>query len=209
MTNPHIEQAVVKLGCEINVARRVVVLVHGRGQTPLFMEENVTRPLALKDVAYVAPTAANECWYPLGFMAALAENEPWLTYTMTCIDVLVNGLAEKGCPRDELILAGFSQGACVIAEYICRYPQRYGGVAILTGGLIGPEGTTWKGDSLEGTPVFLGTSDADEWVPLNRVKESHRVLVEREAKVDFRVYKGMGHIINNDEIDCLRNMILS
>jgi phospholipase/carboxylesterase len=127
---------------------------------------------------------------------------------MDCLDNLVASLSARGCPRDALRLVGFSQGACIVAEYICRHPQHYGGVAALTGGLIGPEGTTWSGDSLADTPILLATSDIDPWIPLARAEESRDVLTERGAVVDFRVYEGMDHIINDDEIAALRQLII-
>ena len=207
MINPHLQQAVIEFGCSIEDASKVVVLVHGRGQDPRFMNEMIVRPLGLHDVSYFAPVAAENCWYPMGFMAPFAENEPWLGHTMDCIEDLVGTLASKGCPREQLRLVGFSQGACVVLEYICRYPQRYGGVAALTGGLIGPQGTAWPGDSLQGTPVLLATSDIDPWIPLGRAEESRDVLAGRGANVDFRVYEGMDHTINGDEIDALRHLI--
>lgn len=207
MLNPHLNQPVLESGCKIEDAARVVILVHGRGQDPRFMQETIADPLALNDVAYFIPCAANASWYPMGFMAPFEENEPWLSHTMECIHKLVESLCPEICARDQLRLVGFSQGACVVAEYICRYPQRFGGVAVLTGGLIGPEGTKWAGASLEGTPVLLATSDIDPWVALSRVEESRDVLISRGANVDFRVYKGMDHTINAEEIDALRLLI--
>ena len=207
MSNPHLETAVEYYGCELQAASHVVLLVHGRGQAPTFMEEMIVRPLALDNVCYIAPTAANNTWYPLGFMADIEENEPWLSYTMECVAKHMSNLVEKGWSMEKLILAGFSQGACVVCEYASRYPQRYGGVVALTGGLIGPEGSTWPGESLEGTPVFLATSDVDPWIPLARANETRDVLVERGADVDFRVYPGMEHTVNEEEIEVLRSMI--
>ena len=207
MTNPHCSTPVETYGCSLEEAEHVVLLVHGRGQNPSFMEEMLVRPLALDNTHYIAPTAANSTWYPMGFMASFDENEPWLGYTMQCIDQHVNSLNEQGWPPETIILAGFSQGACVVCDYICRHPRRYGGVAALTGGLIGPEGSRWPGESLDGTPVFLATSDVDPWIPLARANESCEALKARGAELNYRVYEGMDHIINEEEIVLLRELI--
>ena len=207
MTNPHLQQAVLEYGCEIGKAGKVAILIHGRGQTAQYMQENIVDRLALDNIAYFAPSAANSTWYPMGFMADFDENEPWLSHTLECVDKLLQSLLAKGYAHKDLFLIGFSQGACVVAEYICRYPERYAGVGVFTGGLIGPAGTKWPGASLQGTPVLYGTSDIDPWIPLQRAEESRDVLGERGAVLDFRVYKDMDHIINDDEIAALRDLI--
>ena len=107
----------------------------------------------------------------------------------------------------DVVLIGFSQGACLLAEYVARHPARYGGVAVLTGGLIGPPGTTWDGPSLESTPILLATSDVDEWVPIGRVEETRTVLTERGADVRWRVYTGMEHVVNDDEVALVAEML--
>lgn len=207
MSNPHRNEPCQEYGCKLEDATHVVILVHGRNQEPQFMAEEIVRPLDLDTVHYVAPTAANQTWYPMGFMAEFEDNEPWLGYTMDCIHAIVENLGDKGWTAEKVVLVGFSQGACVVCEYISRYPARYRGAAVLTGGLIGPEGSSWPGDSLEGTPMLLATSDIDPWIPLHRAEETCKALQARAANVDFQVYEGMEHTINSEEIDKLRKLI--
>lgn len=208
MTNPHMQQKVQEYGCSIEEAEKIVLLIHGRGQEAYFMYENVVRPLDMQTVAYLAPQASENSWYPMGFMAEFADNQPWLDHTLECIDEVVKSILNKNRSPEELYLVGFSQGACVACEYLLRHPRNYGGVAAFTGGLIGPAGTEWKGEKLDNTPVLLCTSDIDPWIPLSRAEESQNALSERGASVNFRVYKSMEHIINSDEIALLKDMLV-
>jgi predicted esterase len=110
--------------------------------------------------------------------------------------------------RSRIVLGGFSQGACLTAEYVARHPARYGGVILFSGGLIGPPGTVWDdGGRFEGTPVFLGCSDRDSHVPESRVRETADLLTRMGAQVTMRIYPGMGHLVNDDEIAAAREVL--
>ena len=198
--NAHLDQRVEHYGVPLDAARVAAIVVHGRAQSPEWMREHLVDRLATSDVAFVAPEAAGNTWYPGGFMQDFEANEPWLTWALERIDQLVAQLESAGFPRSRIVLLGFSQGACLLAEYVSRHPARYGGVAILTGGLVGPPGTTWDGGSLDATPVLLATSDVDDWVPLARTEETRDVFTARGAEVTWRVYEGMEHVINDDEV---------
>jgi predicted esterase len=78
----------------------------------------------------------------------------------------------------------------------------------LTGGLIGPPGTPrdYPG-SLAGVPVFLGCSDVDPHIPLERVDETAEVLGRMGAEVDKRIYPGLPHTVNRDELDAVRELV--
>lgn len=194
-----IEDAIVA-GAPLASARAAVILLHGRGATAESM-----LPLAdafgRSDVAYVAPQASGNTWYPLSFLAPIEANEPFLSSALALIASLVGDLEAKGFPAERTGIVGFSQGACLSTEFAARHARRYGFVAALTGGLIGPPGTPrhYSG-SLAGTPVFLGSSDVDPHVPLQRVRETATVLTGLKADVDERIYPGMAHVVNDDEI---------
>jgi predicted esterase len=197
----------VQAGCAPSRARCAVILVHGRGRETGEMLEVADR-LALDDVAYLAPAASGSSWYPQGFMAPLAENQPWLDHAFARVDALVASLGAEGFSKERVVLLGFSQGACLVLEYAARTGGRYGAVVAFTGGLIGPPGTIWTGGAgLEGTPVFLGTSDVDEWVPVSRVEETAEALKALGADVELRVYPGMEHVICDDEIEAARRIL--
>jgi predicted esterase len=157
------------------------------------------------DIAYVAPQAAGHTWYPYSFLSPIEQNEPWLTSALRLLSHLVEDLERQHVPAERVGLLGFSQGACLSLEFAARHARRYAGVAGLSGGLIGPPGTPrdYSG-SLAGTPVFLGCSDIDPHIPVDRVHESAEVFRRLGAAVDERIYPRMGHTINRDELDAVR-----
>lgn len=198
--NAHLEQRIERYGAPPETAAKVAIVVHGRDQRPEWMREWLIDRLDAPDVAFVAPEAADNTWYPCLFTHEVAANEPHLTWALDRLDAIVAELERAGRTRDELFLVGFSQGACVVAEYLCRHPGRYGGAAILTGGLIGPPGTSWDGASFEGTPIVVATSDADEWVPIERAARTRDVFESRDADVTWRVDHGLDHVIDDDQV---------
>jgi predicted esterase len=197
---PHDAENVVTGGAPLASAKAALILIHGRGATA----ESIM-PLADAferfDIAYLAPQATANTWYPYPFTAPLHANEPWLSSALSVIGALVERLAAEGFPPERVALSGFSQGACLATEFAARNARRYGCIIGLSGGLIGPPGTprAYPG-SLDATPVFLGCSDVDAHIPLARVQETTAVLSALGAEVDERIYPGMGHTVNDDEI---------
>ena len=183
-------------------------MIHGRNAAPpniLELAPVLDRP----DFLYVAPAAAGGTWYPLSFMAPREKNEPGISSGLFVIESLVNQLIAGGFPSHRIMLLGFSQGACLTSEFSIRHPRRYGGVMALSGGLIGPPGTTWDDvtASLDGTPVFLGCSDVDSHIPAERVLESEAVFRRLGATVTRKLYPGMGHTVIPDEIENVRRVM--
>jgi predicted esterase len=205
--DPHAGQPVFRHGLSPTDARLTAILLHGRGDSAEGIL-GLARALEPDDVAYLAPEAAGRTWYPYSFLAPIAQNEPHLTSALRVIDDLVNALGEQGVSPERIVLMGFSQGACLSLEYAARHARRYASVAGLSGGLIGPAGTPrdYSG-SFEGTPVFLGCSDVYAHIPLERVEETAHVLDGLVAAVDARIYKGMGHTVNADELAAVNNLL--
>lgn len=184
-----------------------MILVHGRGAGPSSILE-LADALHHPDFTYLAPEADGNTWYPFSFMADVSSNEPGISSGIQVLEALVDDVIRAGVPRARLILAGFSQGACLASEFAVRHPARYGGVLAFSGGLIGPPGTTWTEDGdFRATPVFLGCSDVDSHVPKARVNESAAVFRRMGASVDERIYPGMGHLINDDELARARAIV--
>ncbi|HET9921967.1 MAG TPA: phospholipase, partial [Ktedonobacteraceae bacterium] len=158
--------------------------------------------------AYLAPQAAHDEWYPNSFLAPIASNEPGLSSAFTLIASLLEHVQAAGVPLERTMLLGFSQGACLMLEFVARNARRYGGIVGLSGGLIGPDGTSRDYPaSLAGTPVFLGCSDTDVHIPAERVKLSAEVLEKLGGNVTMRLYPRMGHTVNRDEIRFVRDMM--
>lgn len=199
--DPHQNQPVIREGKPLSEARAAMILLHGRGATAediLMLAYELEHP----DMAYLAPQAAGSTWYPYSFLAPIPKNEPGLSSGLALVGRLVDDVVSASISRDRILIAGFSQGACLGLEYVARNAGRFGGVLGYSGGLIGPEGAPREYvGSLDGTPVFLGCSDADFHIPKERVEETARVLGELGGDVTMRLYPGLGHTINQDELD--------
>ncbi len=207
--HPHAGQPVLTLGADLSEAKSALILLHGRGasaQDILGLAGELDLPA---NMVVLAPQAANSLWYPQRFIAPLAANEPWLTSALTRIQELVAELEKHTIPANQVVLGGFSQGASLASEYIIRNPRRWGGLLVFSGGYIGPlDGEKRQPTgNLEGTPVMLGCSDVDPYIPLERFNETGALLESMGAVVSHKVYPGMDHTINVDEIKRARQII--
>jgi phospholipase/carboxylesterase len=212
---PHQGQRVVEAGAPLAGASAAVVLVHGRGATAesiLQLAGEFARP----DVAFVAPQAAGNTWYPYSFLAPLERNEPGLSSGLQAVADALARVEAAGVPAERAVVLGFSQGACLAMEFVARNARRYGGAVALCGGLIGtgPAGGAPPFDksfdyagSLHKTPVFLGCSDADAHIPLDRVLRTAEVMRALGGVVTDRIYPGMGHTVNEDELLFVRGLL--
>jgi predicted esterase len=205
--DPHRDQPILRHGPEPSAARLTVILVHGRGGSAADIL-GLADEFRASDIAYLAPQAAGSTWYPYSFLAPIDENEPCLSSALSVIDRLLHAVELEHVPSERVAILGFSQGACLTLEFAARHPRRYAAIVGLSGGLIGPPGTprNYSG-SLEGTPVFLGCSDVDPHIPLERVHESAEVIRRLGSSVDERIYPRMGHTINRDEIDAVSALL--
>jgi predicted esterase len=184
-----------------------MVMVHGRGGTA----ESI---LALVDAidtpgfAYLAPQASGNTWYPNSFLAPIPTNEPGISSGLQLIDRIIQSVESAGIEANRIMILGFSQGACLSLEYAARHARRFGGVCGLSGGLIGPDDTPRDyAGTFSGTPIFLGCSDVDPHIPKKRVEETAAVLQRMKADVTMRIYPGMGHLVNDDEVAEVKRMM--
>ena len=199
----------ITAGQSLENASKVLIMIHGRGGSAEDIL-GLSDHLDVKEFALLAPKATNNTWYPYSFLMPPSQNEPWLSSALQVLKEIVDELVLKGIKRDSIYFLGFSQGACLTLEFVTRNATRYGGVVAFTGGLIGDKiyEPNYAGD-FDGTPVFIGTSDPDPHVPVQRVHDSGLILRKLNASVTVKVYKGMGHTINQDEIDIVNSTIFS
>jgi predicted esterase len=202
-----LDERIRTAGRDLADAEAAAILVHGRGGSAEGMLE-LAAATGVEDIAWLAPQADGGEWYPHSFLAAIESNEPWLSASLDLLGRLVARCGTAGLPPERIAFAGFSQGACLSAEFAARNARRYGGLVLLSGGLIGPPGTPREyAGSLAGTPVLLGCSDVDPHIPVERVHETARVLSSMGADVDERIYPGLGHTVVDDEIAAARAIL--
>ena len=206
--DPHRGSEEVWFGPKLEEAESAVVLMHGRGDSARGILAMAPEFQAAR-TAFLAPQAIGFSWYPDSFLGEIESNEPWLSSALDRIEAAITTVTTV-VSIQRVVLMGFSQGACLALEFAARNTRRYGGVVALSGGLIGPDGMPrgYPG-SLEGTPVFLGCSDVDPYIPVGRVHESARVMDGLGGVVDERIYPGMGHTINEDEITWASGLLTS
>jgi len=224
--DPHGDEPLVTAGTPLDDAGAALVLVHGRGATARSVVDLGERLAGDRDVAILAPAAAGNTWYPNSFLAPVADNEPGRTSGLRAVDAAVDRATDAEIDRDRVLVAGFSQGACLASEFVARDPGRYGGLAVFSGGLIGEavevddyladatgdgesEVSGDEGGPLAGTPAFVGCSDVDPHIPEERVHATTEVLNALGADVDERIYEGMGHGINDEEVEAASAIVAS
>ncbi len=204
---PHQGLPQAEHGASLTHAKAAMVMVHGRGATAQSMFP-LADEFAQPDFHYRAPQAHNHTWYPHSFLAPREQNQPGISSGIQVLHDVLKDITAAGIPGEKIMLLGFSQGACLTTEFAARHPQRLGGVVAFSGGLIGPDidESNYTG-SMEQTPVFLGCSDVDPHIPKERVDTTEEIFGKLNANVTKRIYEGMGHTINEDEIKAVRGMM--
>lgn len=201
------QKKIVTAGKKLSEADKVLIMIHGRGGSAEDIL-SLASYLSVDDFALLAPQATNNTWYPYSFMAPPKQNEPWLSSALSFLQEVVEDVERAGIPSSNIYFLGFSQGACLTLEFVTRNAKQYGGVVAFTGGLIGdkiyPE--NYKG-SFNNTPVFIGSSDPDMHVPVERVYATANIMKDMQADVTEKVYHNMGHTISQDEIDQANKLV--
>ena len=194
-------------GKKLIAGGKFLIMIHGRGGSAEDIL-SLSDSLDVEEFTLLAPQATGNTWYPYSFLAPPAQNEPWLSSALAVLDELVKDMTAQGVPHENIYFLGFSQGACLMLEFITRNAERWGGAAAFTGGLIGdrvyPE--NYKGD-FKGMPIFIGTSDPDPHVPVERVEATAGRLTNMNAAVTKQIYKNMGHTISLDEIGMANKLV--
>lgn len=207
VNGPHNGALLYMSGAPLAQAGAAVVLVHGRGAEAADML-SLADELDFPGAAWLAPEAVGAQWYPHRFLVAAELNQPWLDSALEVVGAAVQAAEGAGVPAQRIFLLGFSQGACLALEWAARSGRKVGGVFGLSGGLIGNDAEVEAhSGNLEGMPVFLGCSDVDEHIPAARVEQTGRVFERLGADVTLRLYKGMGHTINRDELEFIQETV--
>ena len=197
----HQDNKVVMYGTLLEEAQVAVLLMHGRGATAEDMRQ-FAQQLPKDGVAYLMPQATQNVWYPNSGFGAFEANEPFLSSAWATIDERLSDIQEAGIPLDKIVVGGFSQGACLMSEYVARHAKRYGGLLVLSGALMGPSDTPRDYDgSLEGTPVWIGGADNDPWMSENQLHETARVFTALGGDVSSKVHNSSDHTIREADVE--------
>jgi phospholipase/carboxylesterase len=201
------QKNIVTTGRELTSASKVLIMLHGRGATSRDIL-SLAPSLNVEDFTLLAPQATNNTWYPFSFLMPPTQNEPWLSSAIALLEEVLNDLYNKGITSENIYFTGFSQGACLTLEFVTRNANKYGGVAAFTGGVIGDKiyNENYKGD-FQKTPIFIGTSNPDPHVPVERVYATSNILRDMNASVTEKIYTNMGHTIIQDEIENANKLI--
>ena len=203
------QKNIITRGKELTKDSKVLIMLHGRGGSAEDIL-SLSSYLDVKDFTLIAPQATDNTWYPYSFLAPPSQNEPWLSSALNLLKELLQDLSSKGIPSEHIYFLGFSQGACLTLEFVTRNANKYGGVVVFTGGLIGDKiySENYKGD-FQNTPVFIGTSNPDPHVPVERVYATSNILKNMNAAVIEKVYNNMGHTISQDEIENANKIVFN
>jgi predicted esterase len=205
--DPHAGQPVLRAGADVSRARLAAIMIHGRGASAEDILQ-LAREFRATDIAYLAPQASGHTWYPYSFLSPIEQNEPGITSGLRVIEGLIAAVGQQGIDSDRVVLMGFSQGACLSLEFAARHARQYAAIVGFSGGVIGPPGTPRDYAGIfNGTPVFLGCSDVDPHIPLDRVRETAAIFRRMGASVDERIYPGMGHTVSSDELEAANAML--
>ena len=201
---------VLHAGAQLEDADAAVLLVHGRGATAesIMGLGRMLNEGTEKQVAWLAPQAPGNTWYPQPFMEPIESNEPSRTNALVLIDGLIGAIQKAGISQERIGVIGFSQGACLSLEHSAVGDNLPAFVGALSGGVMGPEA---EGRTIDGTRanqrIFIGCGDNDSHIPIERAEQSATIFANAGAAVDFRRYEGMEHIINDDEMAALKDEI--
>jgi phospholipase/carboxylesterase len=205
--NPHLEPEPVFHGAALDDADFAVLAVHGRGQSPAFMQDLADR-IGLPGFGYLLPAASGNTWYPGGFMQPIEDNQPHLDHALEAIGTHLDGLRARGFGPERTVLLGFSQGACLLSEYLLRHQDRYAAAILHTGGYLGPAEHGWPEEgALDGVPVLLASAAEDAWVPLPRIEATAVALSKAGAAVELTTYDDPEHHINDDAVILMRRLL--
>lgn len=203
------QKKIIASGKELTAESKVLIMLHGRGGSAEDIL-SLSSHLNVKDYSLLAPQATNNTWYPYSFLVPPSQNEPWLSSALQLLKEVLDDLDSNNIASENIYFMGFSQGACLTLEFVTRNGNKYGGVVAFTGGLIGDKiyNENYKGD-FQGTPVFIGSSNPDPHIPVERVYATSNILRDMNASVTGKIYNNMGHTINQDEIKQVNNLIFT
>ncbi|MBX3246237.1 MAG: homogentisate 1,2-dioxygenase [Myxococcales bacterium] len=221
---PHATLPVTVRGAPIDRARVIVLALHGRGASADRFVADLERRLGPRDdVAFVAPQARHNTWYPKGFRAPLDENAPFLESALSVVEALYAELAGQRAPTAEgglspsetelaarvgdarVIPVGFSQGACLLLTWLSRTKARPQQALAFTGAHTPLPDADFG--AARGLRLHLGSAAGDPWIARETFEEAVGRFREAGAEVDATLVPGDTHGIHRPDEDALRRAL--
>jgi phospholipase/carboxylesterase len=171
--------------------------------------EHLARPLADRDeLAWVLPEAIGGSWYPGRFNDVRATNEPWLSDALAACEAAVGEARNRGLPADRVVVIGFAQGACLVADLLTRPGRRYAGAAILSGSLLGPdEDPSLPLVDLDRLPMLVTCSTQGAWTYPYRARHTATAFSASGAAVTYLACDDPERRIAEEELEAVRVLL--
>lgn len=197
----------LRRGANGSAVKALCVFVHGRGQSPEEMESHVLKRLRAANVAFALPRAPRGAWYDAKAV------DPISTTTRSQLDEALGVLGDEitslraDYPGRPLLLGGFSQGACLSLEYVCRGEDAPDALVALTGCRVGTSSCDRPLAAPANLAAYLSGSDADPWIPVTASAEALLDLGRQKLQVRADLFPGRGHEVSPAEIAMLETML--
>lgn len=184
------------------------IFIHGRTQSPEDMQEQVLSRLKTSGVAYLLPRATGNSWYSARATEALTDlTREQLGQSLAYIRTLAGTFAGIDAAAKPLVIAGFSQGACLALEYAMHHGPWHGAMANLTGCRVGTVHCDRPFADLDRMPVYLTGSDRDPWVPADAMAQAAETLARARARLQCDVLPDRAHEVSDREIHAFDAML--
>jgi len=196
-------------------ATSAVIWLHGLGASGNDFLPMVPH-LGLRSTRFIFPNAPEipvtinggmqmPAWYDILSMerTEARENADDIRATHVKIEELIEREVARGVPSENIVLAGFSQGAAMTLFTGMRTRYRLAGLMVLSGYLVVESSLdAERGEANAGTPILCMHGTEDEMVPCDLGRHAfERVEAGREAI--WKTY-AMGHEVNGPQIRDVR-----
>lgn len=182
-------------------AEVLCVAIHGRHGAPEAMMEHLVGHLSAPGVHYRLPRAAGNSWYDArGFDPLTDHTRAQIARAVDQIAAEVDAAVARGAPADRMVLAGFSQGACMTLEYAMARGPWSGAACALTGFRVGCAGDARATRDLAGLPIYLTDGAGDPFITLPEYADTLRELCAAGARVRADVFPRTAHVMSPPEV---------
>lgn len=198
---------VLHTGLAVQEARVTCVFLHGRGQSPEAMLDHVVQHVP-GDIAWLLPRAPGSSWYAARAIDPLTDTtKAELAAALIGVtDVIAQARSQSPRP---VVLAGFSQGACLSLEHTFSGASPADAVLAFTGCRVGTATDQRPAALLRELPVYLSGADADPWIPVAAFADAASELALAGAALRTDIFPGRPHEVSPAERAMLASVLSS